>query len=81
MGEPVKPHEEVNDNEADEESSAMSEESNIDNDIFYEEPEELAESFADVENLIDEAFADVTESYGEEFMSDLPEDDYGIFDE
>ena len=81
LGEPVKPHEEVNDNEADEESSAMSEESNIDNDIFYEEPEELAESFANVENLIDEAFADVTESYGEEFMSDLPEDDYGIFDE
>ncbi len=81
LGEPIKSHEEVNDNEANEEFSTMSKESNIDNDIFYEEPEELAESFEDVENLIDEAFADVTESYGEEFISDLPEDDYGIFDE
>ncbi len=72
LGEPVRPCEEVNDNEADEEVSAMSEESNIDDTVCYADPEELAESFEDVENLIEEAFADTTESYGEEFIGDLP---------
>lgn len=81
LGEPVKTEKEGNDNDADEEVSAVSEESNIDDDIFYEEPEENAESFEDVENLIEEAFADTTESYSDEFISDLPEDDFGIFDE
>lgn len=81
LGEPVKTEKEENDNDADEEVSAVSEESNIDDDIFYEEPEEHAESFEDVENLIAEAFADTTESYSDEFISDLPEDDFGIFDE
>lgn len=81
LGEPVRPREEVNDNEADEEVPTMSEESNTDDTVCYADPEELAESFEDIENLIEEAFADTTESYGEEFMGDLPEDDYGIFDE
>ncbi|MDE5771345.1 MAG: type IV secretory system conjugative DNA transfer family protein [Ruminococcus sp.] len=81
LGELIRTQEEVNNNEADEEVSAISEESNIDDTVCYADPEELAESFEDVENLIEEAFADTTESYGEEFMSDLLEDDYGIFDE
>lgn len=80
FGEPVRQREEVNDDE-EYETDTSSEESNIDNDIFYEEPEENAESFEDVENLIEESFADTTESYSDESIIDLPEDDYGMFDE
>ncbi len=80
LGEPIRQREEVNDDE-EYETDTSSEESNIDDDTFYEEPEENAESFEDVENLIEEAFADTTESYSDEFISDLPEDDFGIFDE
>lgn len=77
LGEPVKPREEVNDNE---EFSAMPEESDIENTVFYEDPDENAEPIEDIENLIDEAFANITESYSEVFDSDLPEDEYGDFD-
>ena len=63
----------MNDYESDEDISDMSEESDIEI-MAYEDPDEFSESIEDIENLIEEAFADVTESYGEKFI----EDDYGI---
>lgn len=73
LGEPVELQREVNDYVSDEDISDMSEESNIEI-MAYEDPDEFSESIKDIENLIEEAFADVTESYGEKFI----EDDYGI---
>lgn len=71
LGEPVE-QKEVNDY-AFEDISDMSEESDIEI-MAYEDPDEFSESIENIENLIEEAFADVTESYGETFI----EDDYGI---
>ena len=73
LGEPVEMQREVNDYASDEDISDMPEESNIEI-MAYEDPDEFSESIEDIENLIEEAFADVTESYGEKFI----EDDYGI---
>lgn len=73
LGEPVELKKEVNDYASVEDISDMSEESDIEI-MAYEDPDEFSESIENIENLIEEAFADVTESYGETFI----EDDYGI---
>lgn len=79
LGKPVKPREEVNE---DDEVFTMSEESDIDNTVFYEDPDEYAESFEDIAKIADEAIMDCEESYSEDYSDyELPEDDYGISDE
>ncbi|MDE6848797.1 MAG: type IV secretory system conjugative DNA transfer family protein [Ruminococcus sp.] len=79
LGEPVRPREEVNE---DDEVSTMSEESDIDNTVFYEDPDECAESFEDIAEIADEAIMDCEESYSEDYSDyELPEDDYGMSDE
>lgn len=81
LGEPVRPRKEVNDNE-DDEISTVSEESDIENTVFYEDPDEFAESFEDVADVIEEAFIDAEETFAENYGDfDLPEDDYGMSDE
>lgn len=79
LGKPVRPREEVNE---DDEVSTMSEESDIDNTVFYEDPDECAESFEDIAEIADEAIMDCEESYSEDYSDyELPEDDYGMSDE
>lgn len=79
LGKPVRPREEVNE---DDEVSTMSEESDIDNTVFYEDPDEYAESFEDIAEIADEAIMDCEESYSEDYSDyELPEDDYGMSDE
>ena len=81
LGVPIRPPKEVNDND-EEEISTMSEESNVEDIVFYEDPDEFCESIEDVADEIDVAFADVEETYTETYSDfDLPEDDYGFSDE
>lgn len=81
LGEPIRQRKEANNYDED---NSLSEESNIIDKVFYEEPEEVAEHIEDVENLIEETLADTTELYCEAINNDfdefINEDDYGIFD-
>lgn len=76
LGKPIRQREEVENDEIDTINEISSEESDI---TFYDEPDEFAESFEDVENALEEAFADVTETYCEANDGfDLLEDTYGF---
>ena len=75
LGESIK-RKEVEDDEIDTIDEISSEESDV---TFYDEPDEFAESFEDVENALEEAFTDITETYCEANDGfDLPEDTYGF---
>lgn len=76
LGKPIRQREEVENDEIDTINEISSEESDI---TFYDEPDEFAESFEDVENALEEAFTDITETYCEANDGfDLPEDTYGF---
>ncbi|MDE6678884.1 MAG: hypothetical protein K2K02_07570, partial [Ruminococcus sp.] len=81
LGKPVRPREEVNDDD-EQEISTMSEESNIEDTVFYEEPDEFGEPIEDVADVLDDAFTDIEETYAEAYNDfDLPEDEYGLSDD
>ena len=83
LGEPPERKKEVNNDESDTEpeleSDAESEESNIENDDFYGNPDEVAESLDEIEDNFEEMSTETTEIYGDGDDEDLSsEDEYAL---